>query len=353
MKPIFIFPGTFSPPTYGHLDIVNQISHLASKVYIICADNEKKKDSWFDPEECRSLWSSYRLPKNCEIYTMQGFMESGIPPHLKRDLDNVILVRGIRNENDYDYEAEVIEECWQSHGIRNFMIIRSKTHMMHISSSNARIFAECFDIERLAGCVSPVILGRMLERTLNVDNIFLVVGKPGSGKTTLLKMLEELDPRNLHINVDLLHGCMKDVLDSNFHGKSLRQAIAEDEDQLVILVKSALLTQISIKLMEIPCGKKNIFIEMAYAFDEHKEAFRYFGSKVIYIWCNSNRSRVIQRGTPHLLPLIMKILGKRHTKNIAKRFRLDVTSFNTSGSLEDTHRLAEDINRMILSGTIS
>ena len=70
MKPIYVYPGTFCPPTYGHLRIVQRSADLFDRVLILCSVNSAKNANWFTPEECRDFWLAYDLPDNVTVSTV-------------------------------------------------------------------------------------------------------------------------------------------------------------------------------------------------------------------------------------------------------------------------------------------
>src|SRR3989338_6840100 len=97
METLFIFPGSFGPPTYGHLEIAKKVVGICGKLLIVCSVNQDKESAWFSQEECKEMWKTYGL---CPGITIKTFDE------LKGDAGKfqVVMVRGIRDERDLDYE---------------------------------------------------------------------------------------------------------------------------------------------------------------------------------------------------------------------------------------------------------
>ena len=97
-----VFPGTFDPPTNGHLDIMRRASALFDRVDIVIAVNPNKK-YLFTPEERFEMITELvsDLP-NVEVEIWQGL----IVDYAKKVNAKVIL-RGVRALSDFDYEFEL------------------------------------------------------------------------------------------------------------------------------------------------------------------------------------------------------------------------------------------------------
>lgn len=99
---IAIFPGSFDPPTYGHLNIIERSHNLFDKLDVVVAYNQSKK-SFFTPEErlefLKKLTSKY---ENVTVHIWDKL----IVDYAKENNANV-LIRGIRNTNDFAYEFDL------------------------------------------------------------------------------------------------------------------------------------------------------------------------------------------------------------------------------------------------------
>ena len=95
-----IYPGTFDPITFGHLDVIKRISRLYEKVVVSVVMNVEKKPL-FDIEERMELIREVvrDLPNvevSCSIELLSDFA---------RNYENPIIVKGLRNLVDYEYET--------------------------------------------------------------------------------------------------------------------------------------------------------------------------------------------------------------------------------------------------------
>ncbi|MBI3633112.1 MAG: adenylyltransferase/cytidyltransferase family protein [Candidatus Vogelbacteria bacterium] len=151
-----VFPGTFSPPTLGHLEVVKKASRLCDNLTIICSRNPDKT-AWFTPEECVELWKSYELPANVKVATFSDFTKA------KHDMSKIVMIRGIRGEKDLAHESSVILLNKKDYGIDNYLFILTSSEFENVSSSLARKLAENLDFEALSKLVSPMVLTALIE----------------------------------------------------------------------------------------------------------------------------------------------------------------------------------------------
>ena len=97
-----IFPGTFDPPTIGHINIIQRASRLFDKIDVVIAVN-KAKSCLFTPEERLAFLEELVKPyKNVTVHTYSGL----IVDYAEQKGANV-LIRGIRNSIDFSYEFDL------------------------------------------------------------------------------------------------------------------------------------------------------------------------------------------------------------------------------------------------------
>lgn len=122
---IFVYAGTFSPPHIGHYQIVQKFASAHNKsLWIVCSENPDKTNNWFTPEECKRMWLSYDLPSSVVVLTLAEFKRDIVyEPEQSVDSTEIILVRGIRSERDFEYEKTVMMYNKEEFGIEQFLYI--------------------------------------------------------------------------------------------------------------------------------------------------------------------------------------------------------------------------------------
>lgn len=97
-----VFAGSFDPPTNGHLNIIKRSSRLFDKLDIVVAFNPDKK-FLFTPEERLSMLKV--LTKDFNNVSVH-IWDKLIVDYAEMNHAN-ILIRGIRNTNDFAYEFDL------------------------------------------------------------------------------------------------------------------------------------------------------------------------------------------------------------------------------------------------------
>jgi pantetheine-phosphate adenylyltransferase len=97
-----LFPGSFDPFTRGHKDIARRASKICDKLYVVVMNNSKK-NYLFSLEErvdmAKTVLAEY---ENIEVLGSDGLLVD-----IFKDLGCNAVVRGIRSESDFRFEAEM------------------------------------------------------------------------------------------------------------------------------------------------------------------------------------------------------------------------------------------------------
>lgn len=95
-----LFPGTFDPPTLGHLDLVRRALELFERVTVAVAVHPTKK-ALFDVEERLELLRAVtRDLGDVHVTRIDGLLVEGA-----RTIGANVIVRGVRSGTDFDYEV--------------------------------------------------------------------------------------------------------------------------------------------------------------------------------------------------------------------------------------------------------
>lgn len=97
-----LYPGSFDPITYGHIDMVRRFSNLFEKITLLVASSIHKK-YWFSLEE-RAEMAGEVLKKfsNVKVDKYKGLTTKYIK---KKNIS--IVLRGIRSVTDFSYERDL------------------------------------------------------------------------------------------------------------------------------------------------------------------------------------------------------------------------------------------------------
>lgn len=128
------FPGSFNPPTYGHLEILRKACEIFTEVIVVCSTNPNKEYQ-IKPEDRVMLWKSYDLPANCQVLTFEQAVSEMIPGESKT------MVRGLRNADDIEHETSVMELNHREYGFDKFFYAFAPPAFSTVSSSRCRQLA--------------------------------------------------------------------------------------------------------------------------------------------------------------------------------------------------------------------
>ena len=102
MRTLAVYPGSFDPPTNGHLDIIERSSRVFSRVIVAVAVNLRKNAFFTPAERVRMLKRLTSTMGNVEVTSFRGLLVD-----FARLREAHILVRGIRAISDFEYEYQM------------------------------------------------------------------------------------------------------------------------------------------------------------------------------------------------------------------------------------------------------
>lgn len=134
---IALYAGSFDPFTNGHLDILEQASKIFDKVIIAVACNHEK--TGFLPVEKRLLIikESTSHLNNVEITSYEG-----LTVDFAKEKNANVLIRGIRNSKDFEYEFEMAQINKKLNSGISIVFLTPKQENICISSSMVREILE-------------------------------------------------------------------------------------------------------------------------------------------------------------------------------------------------------------------
>lgn len=96
---VALYPGSFDPPTYGHLDLIERACAFFDRVIVGVADNSGK-NYLFTPEERQEMLEHI----TSHVSNMEIVVFKGLTAEYARVRGAVALVRGLRLVSDFEFE---------------------------------------------------------------------------------------------------------------------------------------------------------------------------------------------------------------------------------------------------------
>ncbi len=146
MKNKVVYPGTFDPITFGHIDLVGRAANIFDHVIVAIATNVNKQP-FFSLEERIQLASQVLTQhKNVEIIGFKTLLMDFMREHQAN-----IILRGLRAVSDFDYEFQLAGMNRQLDPKVESMFLMPAENYTYISSSFVR------EIAQLKGDVSKFV----------------------------------------------------------------------------------------------------------------------------------------------------------------------------------------------------
>ena len=100
---VAIYPGSFDPITYGHMDIIERGCGLFDKVVVAIAKSESKNPMFSLENRINLVSSIYEDNEKVEVV---GFPRK-LTVNLAKDFDACAIIRGLRAVSDFEYEFQL------------------------------------------------------------------------------------------------------------------------------------------------------------------------------------------------------------------------------------------------------
>lgn len=135
---IAIYPGSFDPITYGHIDIIERSAKMVDKLIILIMHNEGKVSGLFDIDE------RIDMIKQAVSHIPNVSVEAGtgLTVEYARKVGASLMIRGIRAVSDYEYEMQLATANMMLAPEIETIFLLTKPEYSFLSSSTAKEVAK-------------------------------------------------------------------------------------------------------------------------------------------------------------------------------------------------------------------
>ncbi len=141
-----IYPGSFDPVTFGHLDVISRATHLFDSVIIAVASSEGKGPLFSVGERIQMLLESTSENPAIEVVPLSGLLVD-----FAREQGVFTVIRGLRAVSDFEFEFQMALMNRKLEARLETVFLTPKEDYTYLSS---RIVKE---VARLGGDVSPFV----------------------------------------------------------------------------------------------------------------------------------------------------------------------------------------------------
>ena len=121
MKKIAVYPGSFDPITYGHLDIINRGLKVFDEVIVAVACNSQKNALFSFDERVDMIKQVVKDQERVTVDTFTGLLIDYVA-HKKAH----VIIRGLRAISDFEYEFQIAQmNSCISHNVETLFMMTS------------------------------------------------------------------------------------------------------------------------------------------------------------------------------------------------------------------------------------
>ena len=126
-----IYPGSFDPVTFGHLDVIRRASELFDEVIVGVLHNSQKSPLFSVEERVNILKEVTADIPNVKIETF-----SGLSVNFARNCDAKVIIRGLRAITDFEYELQIAQTNSKlSNGMLDTVFLTTSLEYAYLSST--------------------------------------------------------------------------------------------------------------------------------------------------------------------------------------------------------------------------
>ena len=128
-----IYPGSFDPVTYGHLDIIKRAAQIFDEITVSVLDNKAKHPLFSTDERVRILEEVTKDISNVKVASYDGLLID----YAKKSGANVVI-RGLRAITDFDFELQLAQTNRKLYDTVDTVFLTTSLDYAYLSSSTVK-----------------------------------------------------------------------------------------------------------------------------------------------------------------------------------------------------------------------
>lgn len=156
-----IYPGSFDPVTYGHMDIIKRASAITDELIVGVLNNNAKMPLFSVEERVKMLNDVTREFSNIKIVPFEGLLID-----FARQMNASFVVRGLRAITDFEYELQMSQTNHKLEPDVETMFFTTSIEYSYLSSTTVR------EVAAFGGDISqfvPEAVAIQLNRKMNEE----------------------------------------------------------------------------------------------------------------------------------------------------------------------------------------
>lgn len=127
---IGIYPGSFDPITYGHIDIIERATNLADKIIVAVLNNDDKKSLFSVEDRMDMIRDSVKQFDNVDVESFDGLLVD-----YAKQKNAKMIIRGLRAVTDFEYELQMAQTNRELYGNIDTVFLLTNLKYSYLSSS--------------------------------------------------------------------------------------------------------------------------------------------------------------------------------------------------------------------------
>ncbi|NIP31677.1 MAG: pantetheine-phosphate adenylyltransferase [Candidatus Dadabacteria bacterium] len=155
---IAVYPGSFDPFTFGHLNIIERSSKIFDKIIVSIAHNTSKNTVFSIDERVEIISEIFKESENIKVDRFEGLLVDYI-----RKIGTNTVLRGMRTVSDFEYELQMANANKSIDPEIETIFMVTDSRFSYISSS---LIKEIITLGGSAGHLVPEIVETKLKEKL-------------------------------------------------------------------------------------------------------------------------------------------------------------------------------------------
>ena len=131
-----IYPGSFDPITFGHLDIIERSSKIVDELVIGVLHNSAKNSLFSLDERVSMIKETTKHLPNVKVGSFDGLLVDYM-----KEIDASIIIRGLRAVTDFEYELQIAQTNHVQNEDIETIFLTTNLKYSYLSSTIVKEFA--------------------------------------------------------------------------------------------------------------------------------------------------------------------------------------------------------------------
>ncbi len=153
MGKVAIYPGSFDPLTYGHIDVVERGLEIFDKIIVAIAENEEKRPLFSVEERLRMVRTIFKDTPNVIVDSFKGLLVNYVAKTNAK-----VIIRGLRATSDFEYEFHMASMNRSLNTNLDTLFMMTSKDYFFVSSRTIK------EVARLGGAVEGLVPDLVVRR---------------------------------------------------------------------------------------------------------------------------------------------------------------------------------------------